>query len=220
MRRIRGVAISRRSILWLLLFAQIRNSRIASAQAGQSADWPQFGWDVASSGVSHARSGIDSRNIGSLKRRQIHIDGTVDASAIYLHGVTVNGSTHDVFFFTTTYGKTIALDAETAVILWEYTPPQYMSWAGTAQITTSTPVADPDREHIYAAAPDGTVQKLAIADGHVVWTAAITLLPQREKIASPLKAFGGKIIAGTGGYIGDAPPYQGHVAVIDAQRGI
>jgi glucose dehydrogenase len=194
-------------------------SRIASAQIGQGTDWPQFGWDVASSGVSHSRSGINNLNIGSLKLRQVHIDGTVDASAIYLHGVTVNGSPHDVFFFTTTYGKTIALDAESAVILWEYIPPQYVSWAGTAQITTSTPAADPGRQHIYAAAPDGTVQKLAISDGHVVWTTPVTLLPQREKIASPLKAFGGKIIAVTGGYIGDAPPYQGHVAVLDAQSG-
>src|SRR6202007_2364639 len=45
------------------------------------------------------------------------------------------------------------------------------------------------------------------------------LLAQREKIASPLKFFAGKVIAVTGGYIGDAPPYQGHVAVIDAQSG-
>jgi len=196
--------------------AQIGFSRVGF---GQAADWPQFGWDVASSGTSNARSRISSRNVGSLIRRQIQIDGTVDASAIYLHGVTVNGSSHDVFFVTTTYGKTLALDADKAVILWEYTPAQYMSWAGTAQITTSTPVADPDRQHIYAAAPDGTVQKLSISDGHVLWITAITLLPQREKIASPLKVAGGNVIAVTGGYIGDAPPYQGHVAIIDAESG-
>jgi outer membrane protein assembly factor BamB len=94
-----------------------------------------------------------------------------------------------------------------------------MAWAGTAQITTSTPAADPDRQSIYAAAPDGTVQKLTISDGHVLWTTSITLLPEREKIASPLKVFNGNVVAVTGGYIGDAPPYQGHVAIIDAQSG-
>ena len=47
----------------------------------------------------------------------------------------------------------------------------------------------------------------------------ITLLPSREKIASPLKEFRGHIIAVTGGYIGDRPPYQGHVAILDAQTG-
>ncbi len=192
---------------------------ITAIQAQSSNDWPQFGWDPASSGVSQAHSGIDTRNIHSLTRRQVQIDGTVDASAIYLQGVAVHGSAHDVFFVTTTYGKTIALDAENGAVLWEYTPAQYASWAGSAQITTSTPAADPDRQHIYAAAPDGTVQQLAIDDGHVVWSTAVTLLPQREKIASPLKVFGGRVIAVTGGYIGDAPPYQGHVAILDAQTG-
>ena len=164
-------------------------------------------------------TGITAANAGSLVRRQVPLDGTVDASAIYLHGVTVNGSNRDVFFATTSYGKTIAIDANSGAILWEYTPDGFAGWAGSAQIANSTPAADPDRQYVYAAAPDGAVRKLAIADGHAVWTTAITLLPGREKIASPLKVYGGRVVAVTGGYIGDAPPYQGHVAVIDAQTG-
>ena len=143
----------------------------------------------------------------------------MDAAAIYLHEVAVYGLSRDVFFVTTTYGKTLAIDADSGAILWEFTPTSFASLVRSAQITNSTPAADPDRQHIYAAAPDGTVQKLAIADGHVVWTTSITLLPGREKIASPLKEFNGRILAVTGGYIGDAAPYQGHVAVLDAQTG-
>jgi hypothetical protein len=182
-------------------------------------DWTQYGWDLASSGASTAPTGITAANVASLVRHQVSLDGIVDASAIYLHGVTVKGSAHNVFFLTTTYGKTIAVDGDQGAILWEYTPPQFSTWAGTRQITNSTPVADPDRQNIYAAAPDGTVQKLAISDGHVIWTTPITLLPMREKIASPLKLFKGHIFAVTGGYIGDRPPYQGHVAILDAQTG-
>jgi hypothetical protein len=201
--------------LLLFIFAGI------GVSDGQQAtnDWTQFGWDVASSSSSTAPTGITAANVASLNRRQVKLDGAVDASAIYLHGVTVKGSRDDVFFVTTTYGKTIAVDANKAVVLWEYTPPKYDSWVGTRQITNSTPVADPDRQHIYAAAPDGTVQKLAVSDGHVLWTTPITLLPVREKIASPLKEFRGYIVAVTGGYIGDQPPYQGHVAILDAQTG-
>jgi PQQ-like domain len=205
-----------------LLLLGVLTCPVAAQRDGRhelARDWPQFGLDVASSGSSSAPTGITAANLASLSRRQIHLDGTVDASMIYLHDVTVNGSNRDVFFATTSYGKTIAIDADSGVILWEYTPAGYSTWVGTAQITNSTPVADPDRQHIYAAAPDGTVQKLAIADGHVLWTTAITLLPGREKIASPLKEFRGRIIAVTGGYIGDATPYQGHVAVLDAQSG-
>src|SRR6202030_3655272 len=47
----------------------------------------------------------------------------------------------------------------------------------------------------------------------------ITLSPQLEKIASALNYFAGHVIAVTGGYIGDAPPYQGHVAILDAGSG-
>jgi hypothetical protein len=47
----------------------------------------------------------------------------------------------------------------------------------------------------------------------------ITKLPSREKIASSLNYADGRVIATTGGYIGDAPPYQGHVVVIAARSG-
>ena len=215
------VAVSRRLMPWLLLATGILSLRIAAQRAGRHEpvnDWPQFGLDSASSGAS-AATGVTARDIASTTRRQVHLDGTVDASAIYLHDVTVNGSNRDVFFVTTSYGKTIAIDADSGAVLWECTPQGFAGWAGTAQITNSTPAADPDRQYIYAAAPDGTVQKLAIGDGHVVWKTPITLLPGREKITSPLKEFGGRIIAVTGGYIGDAPPYQGHVAILDGQTG-
>ncbi len=52
-----------------------------------------------------------------------------------------------------------------------------------------------------------------------MWSRAITRLPAREKIAAALNFWGGHVIATTGGYIGDAPPYQGHVAIIDARTG-
>jgi outer membrane protein assembly factor BamB len=143
----------------------------------------------------------------------------VDASAIYLSGVRANGSARDVFFVTTTYGKTIAIDANDGTLLWRFTPPGFDSWTGSRRITTSTPVTDPDRAFIYAASPDGHIQKLAVADGHVVWSTAITKLPEREKIASALNYDRGRVIAVTGGYIGDTPPYQGHVAILDAASG-
>jgi hypothetical protein len=103
--------------------------------------------------------------------------------------------------------------------LWEYTPPSYQALAGTRQITNSTPVADPDRQSIYAASPDGYIQMLAVSDGQPVWRTSITKLPQREKMASPLKLFQGRVIAVTAGYIGDRSPYQGHVAILDGNSG-
>ena len=51
------------------------------------------------------------------------------------------------------------------------------------------------------------------------WPARVTLLPSREKIASALNVWRGSVIVTTGGYIGDAPPYQGHVVVIRRASG-
>ncbi len=190
-------------------------ARVAASQH----DWPQFGWDVGRSGAPSVSMGLSAATIGKLRRQQITLPGTVDASAIYLHGVTVGGAAHDVVFVTTTYGKTLAIDADRGTILWQYTPAGYDQLAGSYQVTTATPAADPDRRHIYAAAPDGTIQKLAVADGSLVWKTAITGLPRREKLAAPVTVFRGRVIATTGGYIGDGPPYQGHVAVLDATSG-
>ena len=178
-----------------------------------------FGWDASRSNASADPTGITAANISSMRRQQVTLDGTVDASPIYLHGVRVNGTDRDVFFVTTTYGKTQAIDANDGSILWTYTPRGYQGWAGSRQFTTATPVADPGRKTIYAASPDGHIQKLSIADGSLQWSTAITRLPQREKIASSLNFHRGRVVATTGGYIGDAPPYQGHVAILDGESG-
>jgi hypothetical protein len=199
----------------LILVASVSSSALAQS----AGDWTQFGWDAGSSSAPTQPTGITASNTASLSRHQVALDGTVDASAIYLTAVRVKGSEHDVFFVTTSYGKTIAIEANQGSVLWEYTPPKIATWVGTRQITNSTPVADPNRKHIYAAAPDGTVRKLSVSDGHVVWTTPITLLPLREKIASPLREDRGHIVAVTTGYIGDKPPYQGHVAVLDSHTG-
>src|SRR2546429_6747874 len=118
-------------------------------------DWPRFGWDAGRSSAPGVPTGITAANVASLERQQVAIDGTVDASAIYLHGARVQGRTVDVFFVTTTYGKTLAIDAADGAVLWKYTPPGYDTWVGSYRITTATPVADPDRAFVYAASPDG-----------------------------------------------------------------
>jgi hypothetical protein len=177
-------------------------------------DWTRFNWSASRSGAPTFATGIATSNLEQLRRQRVQLPGTADSSPIYLHAVQVGGATHDVFFLTTTYGKTVAVDAANGTILWTFTPPGYASWAGSPQITTATPVADPGRRFIYAASPGGVIYKLAVADGRSVWGVSITRLPSREKIAAALNYDRGHVIATTGGYIGDAPPYQGHVAII------
>ncbi|MGH8112971.1 MAG: PQQ-binding-like beta-propeller repeat protein [Rhodanobacteraceae bacterium] len=209
------------AVAWMAIACLFAVAVLASpARAASPRDWPMFGWDVARTSAPDVSMGITAADLKNLKRQQVRIDGTVGGSAIYLRGVTVKGARRDVFFLTTTYGKTLAIDADRGTVLWEFTPSSYDSVKGTYRITTATPVADADGKAIYAASPDGVIRKLAISDGHVEWSTSITRLPEREKITSPLGFFKGRVIATTGGYDGDAPPYQGHVAILDAKTGM
>lgn len=202
------------------LFAAVVASVTVNAGPVQRGhDWPTFDHDARRSGASADQTGITAGSVGSMKRVQVPIDGTIDSSVIYLDKVQVRGAARDTFFGTTSYGKTLAIDADTGAVVWTYTPQGFASWQGSSQITNASPVADPDRQYIYAASPDGHIQKVAVADGHSVWTTAITTLPSREKIAGALNFANGHVIAATGGYIGDEPPYQGHVAILDAATG-
>ena len=181
-------------------------------------DWNRFGYDAARHNSAPA-GGITVANVAKLVRRSVELDGTVDSSPIYLHGVMVRGKTHDVFFVTTTYGKTEAIDASSGKLLWRFTPPAYSRLAGTAQITNSSPAASTDRSAIYASAPDGRVRKLRVADGKVLWTTTITRDPTREKLTSSINVARSLVIMTTGGYIGDAPSYQGHVVTMSERTG-
>ena len=195
-----------------------------TASAGAAIhNWSRFGFDAARSNSSTAVAGIAAGDIASLKRQDIAVPGTVDSSPIYLHGVTVRGKKRDVFVATTSYGRTFAVGAGKGKILWTFTPAATPGLQGSAQITHSSPVADPNHKFVYAASPDGRIRKLSLANGSEVrsgsWPAVITRDASREKIGTALNLSGSNVIATTGGYIGDAPPYQGHVVVIDRATG-
>ena len=198
-------------------------SATVAPAARSGGDWPRFGFDAARHNSGPATTGIRAANIRRLKRQRVRLPGTADSSPIYLRGVGVGGARHDVFFVTTSYGKTVAVDASSGAQLWTFTPAGYSSWAGSERITNSSPVADASRRFLYAAAPDGRIHKLAVASGAEVrtggWPVSITRLPSREKIGPALNYTHGLVLISTGGYIGDAPPYQGHVVVISAARG-
>ncbi|MDP9285987.1 MAG: PQQ-binding-like beta-propeller repeat protein [Actinomycetota bacterium] len=207
--------MKRLALLALVVLASV--PAIASS-GGATGDWSRFGYDAARHSSSPDTK-ITSQNVSKLTRARVGLDGTVDSSPIYLHAVTVRGATHDVLVITTTYGRTEALDANSGDVLWRFTPPSYGALATTYRITNATPAASTDRKAVYAAAPDGRIRKLRVSDGKILWTTAITRDPRREKITSSLNVSRGLVVAATGGYIGDEPPYQGHVVTMAERTG-
>jgi outer membrane protein assembly factor BamB len=178
-----------------------------------------FDYGPQRAGVGPSRTGITSANVSTLRRRIVHIDGVADSSAIQLHRVRIQGRLRDAVILTTTYGRTIALDPATGAKLWEFVPSNVRSYQGSSQITTASPVADPDRATVYTASPDGVIHKLQLSNGAAAWSTRITFDPTHEKIAAALNVSGPYVVSATGGYFGDEPPYQGHVALIDRASG-
>jgi hypothetical protein len=172
--------------------------------------WPLFGYDTARTNSGPAVTGITAANVRRLRHLRVRLDGTVDSSPVYRGGT---------LYVTTTYGRTEAIDARTGRVKWRFVPPAYAHVAGSAQITNASPALDPSGQYLYAAASDGRIRKLRASNGKPVWTVTITRDPTHEKITSSLNVSRGLVIATTGGYNGDAPPYQGHVVTIGAANG-
>jgi outer membrane protein assembly factor BamB len=175
--------------------------------------WPMFGVEPARSNRFEGPTGISGENVGRLERRQVPIPGTADSSPILLPS--------GLLVMTTSYGKAVAVDPQSAEIRWTFVPDGIEAWEGSSQITQASPLfADGS---VYSYSPDGRVHKLDARNGREVrsegWPVTITKDPSREKSAPPLNLAGGLVLAATGGYFGDAPPYQGHVVAIDADSG-
>jgi PQQ-like domain len=193
----------------------------ARASVARLLDWSEFGLNPERSDASTLSTGITAANVAHLHRVTVSLPGTVDSSPVYLHEAGVAGAKHSVVVVTTTYGKTLALDAQTGHVLWTFTPPGYSRWAGSSQITTTSPQVDPSGGFVYAASPDGRIHKLSISDGREMrgWPVVITRDATHEKLAAALNIAGPNLLVATGGYFGDAPPYQGHVVAIDRASG-
>ena len=186
-------------------------------------DWLRFDYDAQRSGVGPAGTGITSGDLGSLSTRVIGLPGVAVSSAVEVGGVAAGGRARDLIVLTTTYGKSLAIDPGTGATLWQYVPGDIGTYEGSSQITTASPIVDPSRRYVYVATPNGRVHKLVLASGREVrsghWPILVTFNPAREKIAAALNISRRSLIVVTGGYYGDAPPYQGHVVMADLASG-
>ena len=191
--------------------------------SGRLLDWTEFGLNPQRSDVSPLATGITAANVAHLRRVTVELPGTVDSSPVYLHDASVAGGVHEAIVVSTTYGKTLAIDAASGRILWTFTPPGYSAWAGSAQITTASPLLDPSGRYVYSTSPNGLIHKLSLGDGGEVhasgWPVSVTRDATHEKLGAALNIDGPYLLVATSGYFGDIPPYQGHVLLIDRSSG-
>ena len=68
------------------------------------------------------------------------------------------------------------------------------AWAGSPQISVSSPLADPDRQFVYATSPNGLIHKLSLSNGSEdpagAWPVSITHDATHEKLGAALNIDG------------------------------
>src|SRR5207237_3952548 len=61
---------------------QTASSTVPGKPGPSAHDWTRFGWDVGRSSATADETGITAANVGTMRRQQVTLDGTVDASPI------------------------------------------------------------------------------------------------------------------------------------------
>lgn len=112
----------------------------------------------------------------------MNLDGTVGSSPIYLNGVVFRRAAFHLAGLLVVDGQRADHDRD----------------AG----------ARPERVVSVRRVAGGRIVKLSTANGRPAWSVSITKLPTREKVAGALNFANGNVVAVTGGYLGDAPPYD------------
>lgn len=182
-----------------------------------SSDWLMFGGDPARTGVNPGDSAMTAATAGKLtKLWQVRLPATADSTPILLHGLAFPGGPRDVLYLTTLDGRLLALDASNGKLLWQRQP-------SGPKITNSSPVASANHRYVYSYGLDGFVHRYDPVAGHELngdgFPAQVTRMTQTEKEGSALNLANNRLYVTTGGYIGDAPPYQGHVVTVDLATG-
>ncbi len=184
-------------------------------------DWIQFGYDATGSRNNTAEKQINAANVAKLHLLwRTKLPDIADSTPTVLHALEFpDGTVRNVLYLTTKAGRLLALDANSGVLLWSRTNPTY----DPNKMTTSSPYADAEHRVVYSYALDGKVHKYDAISGKELrdngWPVTVTTMKDSEKGSSALMAANGLLYVATASFGGDAPPYQGHLVVIDLANG-
>ena len=196
----------------------LRPRRTRSARRGN--DWPRFGYDTARHDVAARAARITAANVAQPQRAagpaRRHGRLLADLPARRARPRRVR----DVFSSRRRTGGPRRSTPHTGKVLWRFTPPRVRARSRARRRSrTRRPRPRPTAPRSTRPRPTAGSASSACRDGKVLWTTAITRDPTHEKLTSSLNVSRGLVIATTGGYIGDAPPYQGHVVTMSERTG-
>jgi outer membrane protein assembly factor BamB len=189
--------------------------------AASSVDWTQFGFTSAGTRNNSAEAHLTASTVAGLHLAwRSRLPDIADSTPALLHGLIFpDGTLRNVLYLTTKTGGLVAVDADAGALLWTRTS----RVLDPNKITTSSPYADAASGTVYSYGLDGRIHKYDAITGREIrrggWPVRITTMPQSEKESSALTVANGYLYVTTASFGGDAPPYQGHLVVIDLANG-
>src|SRR5258708_2505210 len=189
--------------------------------ARTSVDWTRFGFDASGTRNNASETHIKATNVAGLHLAwRSQLPDIADSTPAFLSALTFpDGTVRNVLYLTTKSGSLVALDADSGARLWTRTNLTF----DPNKITTSSPAVDATHDAVYSYGLDGRVHKYDAITGQELhaggWPILITTMSPSEKGSSALNIADGFLYVTTASYGGDAPPFQGHVVVIDLARG-
>ena len=188
---------------------------VSTAATASNTDVVTFHNDVARTGLNSTETVLTPGNVNVHSFGLLHnltVDGRVDAQPLFLSGLMVNGTAHDVVFVETEHDSVYAFDSDTGATLWQdgvanLAPPDETasdnrgcSQTGTEIGITATPVID------RKAGPHGTMflvtMSLDIQGMHHQRLHALDITTGAEMLNGPTEiqaTYPGSGMANTGG---------------------
>lgn len=192
-------------------------STFTNPKAAYMMYWPAFNGGGSRNGINTLEGTLSQQNVGRLAQLwQSNLPAVVDSSPVALAHVATAGGFKDLLFIDTKSGSLLAINEANGQIVWRKD-------TQGVNITTSTPVIDPNWRYVYSYGIDGKVHKYAVGNGaevvNGVWPTTATLMPNVEKGSSALNIGNGYLYVTTSGYNGDGGHYEGHIVAVNLVSG-
>jgi len=209
---------------------------LVACSAACAADWPQFGFDPAHSGVNSSERLLTAGNVHNMSLHySLTLPSVAEGAPVYLSGVTTSSGVKNILYLTLNNGTLLALDASTGSTLWSAFASDTNDCVNFTVdkpcVTASSPALDPNRAYVYNYAIDGKVHRYRVADGVEIttggWPEVVTAKPDVEQVSSALSVATAQnghsylyaTISGASWLQDDSGDYQGHVTAIDLGSG-
>ena len=189
---------------------------ISQAQpATQPGDWLTIDHDPSRTGFASDETLLSVSNVRNLVQTwAAPLDGKITAQPLFVGGIDLGGTTHDIVVAGTSNNSVYALDAGTGAVLWKQNfgaQPTNCAFPNGFGVT-GAPTIDRAKLRVYAVSSGGTFFSLSLVDGSVAGSIPNMIPnPRTNVVWGGLNQNGSSVYVVTASDGCDSQPWQGTI---------